>query len=164
MKPAASRRTRSAVRALGVRLGPGHHELGLGERGPALGKPVGAEQPLRDLEQLAARSARAGGARPSSVELARAEAVLGGAGAPLLAQPGEVDVLLAVAGLERRDLGGLEAAVPLLVHVLDDLRPPGRELVDHLARHALSGRPAPCAACSHSTPSERESSARRCAW
>ena len=74
-----------------------------------------------------ARAARAAARAISSSSLARArcvadarraarcssraaEAVLGGARAPVLAQPRQVDVLLALARLERRDLGGVEAA------------------------------------------------------
>ena len=68
---------------------------------------------------------------------ARPSAVFGGAGAPVLAQPDQVDVLLAVAGVERGDLASPEAARAALVHVLDHLRSPGRELVDHLAGDAL---------------------------
>ncbi len=57
----------------------------------------------------ASRLAVAARAR-AAPQLARAEAVLGGAGAPVLSQPGEVDVLLALARLDGRDLRRVEAA------------------------------------------------------
>ena len=130
-----------------------------------LGQPVGPEQPL--ARSRAARSrdqlppARA---RRAARELARAESVLGGAGAPVLAQPGEVDVLLALARLDRGDLGGAEAAVAVLGHVLDDLRPPRSRTRAITSRGTPSSSAMPFVGVSHSTPSERVSSARRWAW
>ena len=61
--------------------------------------------------------------------------MLGSAGAPILAQPREFDVLLAFARLHRRELSRVKAAATLAGKFLDHLRPPGRELTDHLKWH-----------------------------
>ena len=71
------------------------------------------------------------------VELCLPESVLGGARGPVPPQLGKVDVLLAVAGLDRGGLSRIEPARRLLVHALDDLRPPGRELCDSASRYSL---------------------------
>ena len=118
-----------------MRLRPRHHDLGLRERGLPRRQSLRPEQPLRNPQQLLAGEFALADAPEQRAQLAAAEPVLGGAGAPVLAQPDEVDVLLALARLDRRDLGGVEAAAALAGELLDHLRPPGRELADHLARH-----------------------------
>ena len=90
---------------------------------------------VRDPQQLLAGELALAYAPEQRAQLAAAEPEFGGAGAPVVAQPGEVDVLLALARLVRRQLRGVEAAVALTSEFLDDLNSPGRELADHLARH-----------------------------
>jgi len=97
------------ARPLRVRLRPGHHQVWIGERCRVLGEPVRGEQAVGDLEQLARTRLPPLDPVQERVKLGIAEAVLGGAGVPFLAQAGEVDVFLAVARVQGGDLGGPEA-------------------------------------------------------
>ena len=105
-----------------VCLRPGHHGFGVGERGLLLGQTLRAEHPACDAQQLFARRLLVGDPAEKPGELAGAEAVLGGPRAPILAQSGQVDVLFPFAGLERSDLGGVEALLSAARELLDDLR------------------------------------------
>ena len=95
--------------ALGVRLGPGHDQVGIGEGGRSSRsvRRGRASAPAMSSSSRDESSRRSRGGRGR--ELRPSESVLGGAGAPVLAQPRQVDVLLAVARLDRGDLGGVEA-------------------------------------------------------
>ena len=152
-------------RAAAVGLRPGHHGVGVGERGLLLGEALRAEHPAGDLAAVRRATARSSEARPRSRgEFAAAEAVLGGARAPILAQRGQVEVLLSFAGLERRDLGRVEAVLPPRASSLD--RPALRRVENSriTARGTLRELGHALAWLSHSTPSVRVSSARSCAW
>ncbi len=127
---------------LRVRLRPRHRELGLGERGPLLGQPLGAEHPLCYPQELRRRRLRPPPAAEERPQLAPAEAVLGRAGAPVLAEACKIDVLLALAGVDGGDLGGVEADGAALAETLDDLKPAPGELVDHRPRHGPKLGPA----------------------
>lgn len=125
-----------------MRLRPGHHELGRGEGASLLGQPFGAKHVLGEGDQLGRARLAVGRAVKEPLELLLAEVVLGGAGAPLLCESREVELLLPLAARHRRHLGGVEAGCGLLGHVLDDLRPPGREGVDDGSGDALELGPA----------------------
>src|SRR5262249_58407746 len=117
------------------------HGLGLGHWGLLLGKSRGAEHRARELEQSLPRRPLVADAAEEREQLSGAEAVLGGAGSPVLAKLAEVDVLLPLARLHRCELRGIEAALSLL-----------RDLLDHLGA-AGRGLPAPCARdARHSCP------------
>ena len=96
-----------------MRLRPRHYDLGLRERSLPRRQSLRPEQPLGNPQQLLAGGVTLADAPEQRAQLAVAEPVLGGAGAPVLAQPGEIDVLLALARLDRRHLGGVEAAAAL---------------------------------------------------
>ena len=70
--------------------------------------------------------------------------MFGGPCAPVLAQGGQVEVLLSFAGFERRDLGCVVTVLTAAGEFLDDLPAAGRELADDRARdvsqlrHALA--------------------------
>ena len=70
-------------------------------------------------------------------QLAPAEAVLGRARLPLLAQPRQVDLFLRLAGGERGDAGGDEAFRAVRLHVLDERLPPRRERPHCFLRYGL---------------------------
>ena len=73
-------------------------------------RPCGPSIRPCDAQQLFARRLLVGDPAEKPDEFAGAESVLGGPRAPILAQSGQVDVLFSFAGLERSDLGGVEAA------------------------------------------------------
>src|SRR5262249_18389026 len=104
----------------GVGLRPGHHGLGERERSLLLGQSGGTKHPIRELEELITRRLPRGCAAKQRSQFSLAESVLGSTGAPVLAKPSEVDVLLALARLVRRQLRGVVAAVS---RGLNDLRP-----------------------------------------
>src|SRR5262249_34874282 len=124
------------------RLCPSHDGVGLRKRGPLLGQPLGAEHVLGEREQLAGRQLVPAGATEDVAELALAEAVLSGAGAPVLPQLGHVDVLLALARHVRRELRGV---VTTVARALDHLSAAAGKLPDRSRRdvpdlgHALPG-------------------------
>src|SRR5919109_1365898 len=127
-----------------MRLRPGHHDLRLREGGLPFGQPLRPEQPPRNPQKLLTGEFALEDAPEHGAQLAAAEPMLCGAGAPVLAQPHEVDVLLAFTRLNRRELSRVEAPATLARELLDHLRPPGRELTDRLTRYLLQlGHPFP---------------------
>ncbi len=119
------------ARACRCRAGDGADELGHGEGRPLLGQPVAAEQAGGELLalDLTAWNRASGDER---FEFAAAEAVLGRARLPVLAQPRQVDLLLRLPGRERGNAGGGEALGAECLHVLEQRLPPGRECPDRL--------------------------------
>ena len=78
---------------------------------------------LRDLAQLISGRLASGSATEKRLKLAPSESVLGCAGAPVLAERDEVDLLFLLAGVHRRKLSRIEAAGRPLVHPLEDGEP-----------------------------------------
>ena len=97
--------------------------------------PSGASSRTASSSGSTARSAGRGRSCDEPAQLAPAEAVLGRPRQPLLAQPRQVDLLLRLAGRERRHAGGGEALRAERLHVLEQRPPPGRERPDRLLRH-----------------------------
>lgn len=134
------------VRAADVRLGPRHDEVGLGERGPRRGQSLRAEHPPGDPEEVGAGGSPGERAMEQGLQLATAEPVLGGAGAPVVPELGEVDVLLALPGLPRRGLGRAPAFRAPVGDPREHLEAALRELAEGGAGdaldlgHALGGR------------------------
>src|SRR5919109_2875384 len=120
-----------------MRFRPGHHYLGFREGGVPFRQSLRPEQPPRNPQKLLTGELALAHAPEHGAQLAAAEPVLCGAGAPVLAQPNEVALLLAFARLNRRELSRVEAAATLARELFDHLRPPGRELTDHLTRDIL---------------------------
>ena len=83
----------------------------------------------RAATSASSRSSSSRGTRPAeqALQLASAEAVLGRPRPPLQPHPRQVDRLLAVARLERGDLGGVEARAAPPLQVVEHLRAPLRE-------------------------------------
>ena len=103
-------------------------------------------------------------ARPSSACSSRcAEAVLGGAGAPVLAQLGRGRRAPCARG-SRAPRPGRRSSRRRRARVLDDLRAAASRTRGSRARGTCLSSAMPLRGSSHSTPSVRVSSARRCAW
>ena len=124
--------------------------------------PSRREQPRGELLALDRVAAGATLAH-ERVEFAAAEAVLGRARLPVLAQPRQVDLLLRLAGRERGDAGGGEALGAERLHVLDAATAGGSRRRGSPPRALRSISPMPFTGSVHSTPSRRVSSWRSCA-
>ena len=114
---------------------PRHDDVGIGECRPLLGQSLWPEQAPGDPKQLVGVGLAVPDAPEQRAQLARPEAVFGCPRSPVLTQPHEVDLLLALSCLDRRELGRVEAALAAAGELLLDLDPPRRELADHAARH-----------------------------
>jgi hypothetical protein len=129
-----------------IRHGAGYRpdELGHRERRLPRREAVLREQASGQLVDLDT-SADAPLLRGKVLELAAAEAVLGGARLPPLAKAAQVDRLLRLAGSECGDSGGGEALGAECLHVLDERSPAAGERAHRLLRdacqfaHALYG-------------------------
>jgi hypothetical protein len=124
------------VCAVSRRIGDGLHDVATREGRPSGGQAVVTEESHGKVGPVRGRSPERGAAKRAA-KLEAAEPVLGRAGAPLLAQPIDRDaVLLAPARLERRHLRGPRRPLAARRHVLEDLGPPLREVLDDRTRHA----------------------------
>src|SRR5207244_8245637 len=92
------------VGALRVLLRPGHRQLGLRERRPPLRQTLRTKQPLHASPQLRRARLHPRRATEHSGKLSPPEPVLRGARPPVLTQPDQVDMLLALARLQHRRL------------------------------------------------------------
>lgn len=138
------------VRAFGRHLGQRLQDVATREGRGLARQPIRAGEldrgPLASIHVTRARQPRSPDDGSHAVA---AQAMLCRPGAPVLPQPIQRNrVVLAAARLERRDLGRASRALAAIGHMLEDLRPPPREVLDdptrdanEVRRPALDGEP-----------------------